>query len=258
VSNYRDPYAGGYRPGGGYRIGAYPAVSSSSGIFVPPLGFTAILGYSASNINGQSNVGFADGLQFSTWTNLGSLGTAGDATQATGGSRPTFIRNVGTQINGRSAVRGAGGQSVATASFTAQVQPLTWFALVKSDLTGSAQVFFGSLTSQEVFIAVGSPGNVQFYAGSTVTSTLTMQANKYHSIMFAENGASSSGSLDGTGTGAISTGAQGISQLTLMADSTPANWLKGDLCELWCYAGAAPTQPQWDASINAYYGITPS
>jgi hypothetical protein len=232
---------------------------SSAAAFTPPAGFTALLGYSASNIDGSLNSTLTNLQLVSTWVNLGSLGAAGNLTGA-GATRPQFVSSV-AQLGNKPAMRGDGTKTISTGTFAAQVQPLNWYMVASTDLVGGIQLYFGTAASEEILWVSTSPGKLQLYAGSTVITGLTLQANKYHSITFSENGASSSGSLDGAGTGAISTGTNGASTLTVFSEDTHAVFLRGDIVELWLYAGTpgstAPSVAQWNAAVSAYYGSTP-
>jgi hypothetical protein len=99
VSNYRSFYPAGYRPSGGYRVGAYgDGTASASSAFNPMSIPNAVLWVDGTTVPG------ADGAAIGTWTNGAPTGAGANPTQGTAGNKPLLKTGV-NGINGVSVLR---------------------------------------------------------------------------------------------------------------------------------------------------------
>lgn len=262
MSGYRiGPYSAGYRPAGAYRVGAYGDGSVSSAVaaaqFVAP-GAPA-LWYSAQNIDAVNNTTLTDGQVIATWKNLGSVGSAGDLTQATAGSRPQFNRVAQTgKLNNYSAVSSLIGTRWMQSGATGAIAQPTLIVLVARTNSNSAtfgDLFDGNAARQVVYRNTLS---CEIYAGGSIVATgKSWVLSTWHTVSLTFNGASSSGRVDGSAGGAVNPGASALNGVTIFRDSGGAAFpWDGDIVQALVYADGTAAATV-ESAITSFYGATP-
>jgi len=216
-----------------------------------------ILWFDAQNIDGTNNSSLTDGQQVGTWLNLGSYGSAANLVQATAGLRPLFTMTAPV-LTGKSCLTSDGTKQLQTATFTVTATPVTWLAIARQTGVGAKVVISGAsgLAHQ-----IGTnPLVIQVFSGSLISTGQFIVANTWHQLGFIANGASSSGSLDGTASGTVNAGSNSVSSLSAFGDGVGGELMNGTIAEIIAYSGALGSQPtlaQLTTYITTKYGAMP-
>lgn len=244
------------------RIAGFLQVSDDNGVTFGPLGVTfpgtPKLRFSAQNVDGLNNSSMIDGQQVGTWTNIGSLGAAANAIQATAGLRPLFalVASAG-KLNNKSAVRGNGARWVRSASITPIVQPMLVSALaMTTTIAAGTFVINDAITGPNRPILFRSTASYHIFAGTDAPTASSFVANSYHSVNGAFNGAASVGRMDGVASSGLATGAGSMDGVSLFADNANGEVWNGDIVEFSVHDDGT-TAAQVEAYYLAAYGATP-
>jgi len=223
---------------------------------------TPTLWYDMNNSDGFLNTTRVDGVRFSgttspdsQWSNLGSLGSAGNLYGGNSTGRPTF-RLVGAagKMNNMPAASSTGTEAPSV-TFTDIPQPMTYgFILNFSSLAGTPVPYQGGSLGTDGHEIFSNSGNPEVFAGSFIQiSSLTFQAGKWHMFLWQANGASSLARLDGVAaSSSFNSGSAALGGAGLFAQAGVGNPMTGSIAEMIMYSGALSTQPAM-TDIEAYF-----
>lgn len=175
-------------------------------------------------------------------------GNGNHITQSTAGNQPTLI--LSATPNGRPCMRFGGSPFRLSSTTTISISQPWMLSAVAKRTSGTSNSWIASRAS--VWAAgMSSANNSALFAGSLATASATDAA--YHSLQYNANGASSNIYVDGAATG-VSPGVVGVSNpFSVGADTTPASFLTGDICELLLISGNPGNV--LTANQRQYYGI---
>lgn len=188
------------------------------------------------------------GGKVDTWSNIGSAGSAGNASQ-TLTNRPDYVA-ADPYYNNLPTISLDGTQFLDTSALTI-TQPLTIYVVGHSLALASVQPFVGNASGTEIDFYTDTADKVSIYGGSPVQSTTVGITPRL--MCGVLNGASSAVYVDDATT-AKATGAGGSSVPTAfrIAGNLPGSRLSGKIAEVIIYK-AAHTTAQRNAVFNFLY-----
>ncbi len=210
---------------------------------------TPVLWFDAQNIDGTNNSSLIDGQAIGTWTNLSSLGAAGNAVQATGGLKPTFkkVASAG-KLNNLSSVLLTPTQWMQTANVATWNQPNTIWVVVNNAGGGTRTFVDGNDASNRNDLL--ATATWEMFAGTALSdSTIAATTGKYMAIRATFNGASSSMRINKTSTGALATpGAALLDGLSIGVGGDATSPGAGEIVEIVVYNSATA-----DTFLDSYF-----
>lgn len=216
---------------------------------VPP--GSPLLWYAADNIDGTNNSSLNDMDPIGTWVNLGSASSA-DLTQATSSAKPTY------RVDGTDHwVDFDGGDFIKTGTITEISQPYTEILIVGWDaLGGSERASDGINLSKRGGMYKGGTNKIVAHAAADLTSSNSVAATTYNSLLCHFNGGSSSLVVNGTTT-AGNVGAHVRSGIILGGNVLDSPQLNGRIREVLIYSGDMTADSDLTTYLTAKYGSFP-
>jgi len=240
-------------PGDGSFPGRYPDISAG----LPPPPGTALLWFDPRSVDGQLNASMIDGQQIGTYVNLGTLGSAMNAVQATAGLRPTFkLLGSAGKLNNTPTVLCTPTQWMQTPNMTLQAQPnMVCFVGNPADaLTRTFADGNDAINRNDTF---SSAAVWQQFAGTALNNSgLAATAGSYHVVSSFFNGTSSTIRANKvTSTPGTSPGAAGLDGLSIGVAGDATSPCSGQVGAILVYgAGVIPSQASIDAWFDAAFG----
>lgn len=240
-------------PGDGSFPGRYPDISSG----LPPPPGTALWWFDPRSVDGQLNATMVDGQQIGTYTNLGSLGSAGNAIQATGALKPTFkLVGAAGKLNNTPTILCTPTQWLQTANVAVQTQP-NLICFVGNPADGATRTFVDGNDAVNRNDTFSSAGVWEEFAGTALyNSTLAATAGLYHVVCSLFNGVSSTIRVNKTTSVAgTSPGAASLDGLSIGVAGDATSPCSGQIGAILVYGGGViPSQASIDAWYDAAFG----
>ena len=202
-----------------------------------------------------------NGSTVSTWADQSGIGDSNrNLAQGTGANQPTFVAS-DTNLGGRPSLLFTAASStrlVSGAWSAAPAQPLTLYMTVRGG-TVSNQYMCDGRSGRGLIQMLDASGKAAFYAGSTVSSTISLISTSAV-LCSVNNGASSTGyvshysAADATG----NFGTNAFDGITVGCGFNAANFFGGNVAEILVYAAAhTATERQVVMSyLGAKYSIS--
>ena len=210
----------------------------------------------------KASVGITlNGSTVSGWADQSGVGDANrNLAQGTAGFQPTFVAS-DANLNGRPSVLFTAASSTRLVSGTwaaAPTQPLTMYMAMRGG-TQSNQYITDGKAGRGLIQQIDAGGKAAFYAGSTVSSTISLLSTSAI-LCGVYNGASSSGyvnhysSADASGNFGTNT----FDGITVGCGFNAANFFGGNVAEILVYAAAhsAGQRQVVMQYLGAKYGIS--